>query len=89
MKITEAMVYTLNEELEYRGYPFCYKYDDSIIKGNPCIKISLPRMKGVHSFTINPTEEFFDWLENWFKERDIELSYNNNGSIIWSKNGWQ
>ena len=63
MKITEAMVYTLNEELEYRGYPFCYKYDDSIIKGNPCIKISLPRMKGVHSFTINLTEEFFDWLE--------------------------
>lgn len=89
MKITDAMVYMLNEELEYRGYPFTYKYDDIISKSNPCMRISLPRMRGVQSFNIVPTEEFFDWLEDWFKRYDIELSYNNDGSIIWSKNGWE
>ncbi len=89
MKITDAMVYELNEQLEHKGYPFRYKYDDSIVTGNPCMKISLPSMYGVDSFIINPTREFFEWLEDWFIQYGIELSCNNDGSIIWSKNGWQ
>ena len=88
MKITDDMVYELNETLEYKGYSFRYEYNDSILNGNSCMKITLPRMKGVDSFIINPTKEFFEWLEGWFMQYGIELSCNNDGSIIWSKNGW-
>lgn len=42
-------------------------------------------MNWVDSFIINPTKEFFDWLELWFKAKDVELSCNNDGSIMWSK----
>lgn len=88
MKITDAMVYELNECLEHKGCPFRYKYNDSIVDGNPCMQITLPRMFYVDSFIINPTKEFFEWLEGWFMQYGIELSCNNDGSIIWSKNGW-
>ena len=46
-------------------------------------------MNGVDSFIINPTKDFFNWLELWFKTKGIELNYNNDRSIMWSKNGWR
>ena len=35
-----------------------------------------------------PTRDFFDWMELWFKNKGIELSCNADGSILWSKSGW-
>lgn len=87
MKITKEMVMELNNELTNKGCPFRYEYDDGYT-GNPHMKIALPSMSCVSSFIINPTKEFFDWLEAWFKVKEIELSCNNDGSIIWSKSGW-
>ena len=52
------------------------------------MEITLPSLKYIDSFIINPTNEFYDWLELWFKIKGIELSYNNTRSIIWSKSGW-
>lgn len=89
MKITEEMVMELNNELINKGCPFRYKYDENISGGNPHMIITLPSMSNVDSFIINPTREFFDWLELWFKMKGVELSCNNDGSILWSKNGWQ
>ena len=43
----------------------------------------------IHSSIINLTEGFYKVLEDFFSERDIELSYNNDGSIFWSKDGWK
>lgn len=88
MKITNEMVIELNKELSNKGCPFRYEYDEVGYTGNPHIKITLPSMEGVDSFNINPTKLFFDWLELWFKDKGIELSYNNDGSIMWSKDGW-
>lgn len=45
-------------------------------------------MSSVDSFIINPTRDFFDWMELWFKNKGIELSCNADGSILWSKSGW-
>lgn len=89
MKITEEMVMELNKELENKGCSFRYEYDKNGFTGNPHIKITLPSMNCVGSFIINVTKEFLDWLELWFKARGVELTCNNDGSILWSKNGWQ
>ena len=88
MKITKEMVIELNNELSIKGCPFRYKYDEASYSGNPHMEIILPSMSCVSSFIVNPTREFFDWLELWFKVKGIELSCNNDGSILWSKNGW-
>jgi hypothetical protein len=85
MKITREMVMELNNELSNKGCPFRYDY---IEERNPQIEITLPSVNYVDSFIINPTREFFDWLELWFKMKGIELNYNNDGSIMWSKGGW-
>lgn len=89
MKITAEMVMELNNELANKGCPFRYEYDEAGYAGNSRMEITLPSMSCVDSFIINPTREFFDWLELWFKVKGIELSSNNTGSILWSKNGWQ
>lgn len=88
MKITNEMVVELNNELSRKGCPFMYDYDPHGVSGNPQINITLPSMNNVSSFKINPTREFFDWLSLWFKDKDIELDCNADGSIMWSKTGW-
>ena len=87
-KITFEMVVDLNERLAILGCPFRYKYDEQGCLGNPEIHITLLSTTMVQSFIVNPTEEFFDWLEAWFKTKGIELGCNNDRSIMWSKNGW-
>lgn len=89
MKITKEMVMELNNELAIKGCPFRYSFNEVGHSGNPYIEIALPSMNCVDSFIINPTKEFFDWLELWFKLKGIELNCNNTGSILWSKNGWE
>lgn len=88
MKITNEMVTELNKELVNKGCPFRYEYDEAGYTGNPHMKITLSSMNCIDSFIINPTKEFFDWLELWFKLKGVELGCNNDGSIMWSNNGW-
>ena len=89
MKITKEITIELNNELSIKGCPFRYEFNDEIYNANnPAIKITLPSMSCVSSFIINPTREFFAWLELWFKVRGIEIDCNNDGSVLWSKNGW-
>ena len=88
MKITNEMVTELNKELVNKGCPFRYEYDEAGYKGNPHIKITLPSMNCVDSFIINPTKEFFNWLELWFRLKGVILGRNNDGGIMWSNNGW-
>lgn len=83
MKITREMVMELNDELSVKGCPFRYKFTNNVIVSS--MEITLPSMSCVDSFIINPTREFFDWLELWFKIKyDIELRSNNTRSTLWS-----
>lgn len=85
MKITRKMVMELNNELAVKGCPFRYKLQ---FMGNEftSVMITLPNMNCVDSFVINVTEEFYEWLDMWFKTKyNIELNYNNTGSAFWSK----
>lgn len=84
MQITREIVMELNNELAVKGCPFRYKFiDDGLV--NSSIEITLPSMRCVESFIINPKREFFDWLKLWFKTiHGIEINCNNDGSILWS-----
>ena len=88
MKISREMVVELNHELANKGCPFRFKFTSNYGNSNPQMEITLPSLKYIDSFIINPNNEFYDWLELWFKIKGIELSYNNTRSIIWSKSGW-
>lgn len=88
MKITVEMVNELNKELATKNCPFRYEfYIPEYNPINPHMKIVLPSMNCVDSFTINPSKIFFDWLRLWFKAKGVELSCNNDASILWSANG--
>lgn len=86
MKITNKMVMELNSELAIMGCPFRYAFRDT--DNNPSIEIVLPSARFVDSFIINPTKEFFTWVKAWFEVKGIELTFNNTGTIMWSRNGW-
>lgn len=89
MKITEEMVMELNTVLANKGCIFRYEYyEPEYNLNNPHIRLTLNNMKFVDSFIINPTKEFFEWLYSWFETKGIELSCNNDGSVMWSRNGW-
>ena len=88
MKITEEMVVELNRELADKGCSFRYEYDAKGFSGNPQIRLTLPSMVYVDNFIVNPTNEFFEWLALWFKAKGVELAFNNDGSILWAKDGW-
>lgn len=89
MKITREMVIELNNELAVMGCPFRYEIEDKKCSwNNPHIELVLPSMNYVESFMVCPKTEFFEWLYAWFRLKGIELSCNNDRSILWSKNGW-
>ena len=86
MKITSEMLDELNKELENMNLSFRYKFNDYGL--NPSITITPINMSCIDSFILNVTNEFYAWLEVWFKNRGIELIHNNTRSTFWSKNGW-
>ncbi len=88
MRIPKEMVVELNSELSIMGCPFRYKFNEK--KANTTISITLPNMNYVDSYTINVTKEFLEWLKMWFKvKQGIEISCNNTGTTLWSKDGFE
>ena len=90
MKITEDMVAAFNRTLENLNCSFKLKFDDKTIGfGNTTCQVVPSNDMFIHSSIINLTDEFYKVLEEYFRKRGIELSYNNDGSIFWSKDGWK
>lgn len=88
MKITEDMVIVFNQTLENLNCSFRLKFESGMCRNGQC-KIVPSNDMFIQSSIINLTEEFYKVLEEFFSKRDIELSYNNDGSIFWSKDGWK
>lgn len=81
MKITQEMLNEFNNLMELEGSVIRLKTDDRIFD---TINIKLPEDKNVYSFILNPTDEWYNKLENFFKQKGIpELKYNNTGSCFW------
>lgn len=89
MKITDTMVNELNDELNARGCAFRYNTMAFAVDDN--VRIVRVPMSDIFlsSAILNCTAEFYEFLDNFFRERGInKLSYNNDGSICWSASGW-
>ena len=87
MKINKDNVAVLNMELEKKGCCFRIGFCDDDLK-NPKYMIIPSSEVFIDSTIINPNRAFYRFLDEFFAERDIELSYNNDGTIFWSKSGW-
>ena len=88
MKITEDMVIVFNQTLGNLNCSFKLKYESGTCGNGQC-KVVPSNDMFIQSSIINLTEEFYKVLEEFFSKRGIELSYNNDGSIFWSKGGWK
>ena len=83
MKITEEMVFKLNNELIVMGCPFRYSYTEETV---PSIEVQLLNTNYLKCYTIYPSDDFLEWLYKWFEFKyGIELECNNTGTVFWSK----
>ena len=82
-QITEDMLEQFNEQV-LKIYPL-----ELVMEGGPaagCVKIQLKNNPFIESSIINPSEYFYKWLTNYFEQvYDIELNFNNTGTVFWSR----
>lgn len=83
MDITKDMVTVLNMQLQNEGCSFKYEFIDT--DELPKCKLVPSHNKYIHNFNINVTAEFYNVLRDFFRQRNIEIVFNNDGSIFWSK----
>lgn len=89
MKITENMVNEFNQSLNDMGCIFRLKAQPTTFGDNTSCDIVPASVKFIKSSIINPTDEFFEVLENYFAKQGIEkLTYNNTGTTFWSRSGF-
>ena len=88
MKITLKMVHEFNSILSSDGAVFRIELQNGTLN-NPIATIVTANDKYIESYIINPSREFYSLLDDFFKEKGIELTYNNTKSTFWSKSGWE
>ena len=91
MKITQDMVTVFNQKLKEMECSFKIQLNKTGVRiyNNPSCEIVPANSKFIESSIINVTDEFYKFLEDFFKERGIVLTYNNTGSVFWSKNEFE
>ena len=87
MKITQEMVNDFNDILESLKCSFKLEIRD-IKDKNPSCQIVPSNDLFIDSAIINVNNKFYNILESFFSDRDIDLSYNNTKDIFWSTFGW-
>ena len=82
-EITKEMTEELNLLLLKMGCCFNFKY---ISQGplSACIEIQLINKKFLNSWILNPSDDFYNFITTFFNNYDIEIKYNNTGTIFWS-----
>lgn len=82
-QITEDMLKQFNEQV-LKIHPIELVMEDGPAVG--CVNIQLKHDSFIESSTINPSEYFYDLLNNYFEQvYEIELNFNNTGTVFWSK----
>ena len=87
-KLTEGMIRHLNSALKDYKVGFHYVLTKEPYTPTAHITVNdsqFSTVKWVDSSIVNCTNEFYKWLEKFFKENyNITLCYNNTKSTIWS-----
>lgn len=82
-QITEDMLAQFNEQV-LNIHPIELVMEEGPVVG--CVRIQLKPNPFIESSIINLSEHFYTWLNNYFEQvYDIELNFNNTGTIFWSK----
>lgn len=82
-QITEDMLKQFNGQV-LKIHPIELVIDRGSAVG--CVKIQLKPNPFIESSIINPSEYFYEQLINYFEQvYEIELKFNNTGTIFWSK----
>lgn len=82
MDITRDMVTVLNMQLQSEGCSFKYELIDT--DELPKCKLVPSNSKYINSFIVNITTEFQNVLREFFRQRNIEIVFNIDGSAFWS-----
>lgn len=87
--ITVEMVEEFNKVLDELNCSFKYRIiedDNDFITGITSIERVMKTNAFISSAVINVTDEFYAFMISYFKNHfGIKLSFNNTGSICWSK----
>lgn len=82
-QITQDMLTQFNEQV-LKIYRLELVMEDGPAVG--CVRIQLEHNPFIESSIINPSECFYDLLNNYFEQvYEIELNFNNTGTVFWSK----
>lgn len=82
-QITEDMLTQFNEQV-LMIHPIELVMEEGPAVG--CVRIQLKPNPFIESSIINPSEYFYTWLNKYFEQvYDIELNFNNTGTVFWSK----
>ena len=79
--ITNSMVSDFNSTLNFADSPLRIYYD----KDFNGYQIKLYNLRDIKSYIIVPSDDFYEALENHFKKEGIELRYNADKTVFWSK----
>jgi hypothetical protein len=82
-EITKEMTEELNLLLLKMGCCFNFTY---VAQGplSACIEIQPINDKFLNSWILNPSNDFYDFIETFFNSHDIKINSNNTGTIFWS-----
>lgn len=82
------MVEEINKQLEKMGSPLILTKKGESELDNISVEIVLRNNKFISTYYVSPTDELLNYINSFFKKKEIELIYNNTRTIFWSKNGY-
>ncbi len=85
MELTKKMVDELNLELKNLKCGFRFRFEEATKYTSPKMEVIIAETKFVSNCILNLNDEFYEFLEKFFKKYNIALSYNNDRSIMWAK----
>jgi hypothetical protein len=84
-KLSKGMIDHLNEVITTKNVGFHYELSDTETYAPKATIVVNDNMGWVVNSIINCTDDYYEWLRLWFKNNyDVEIVFNNTGSIFWS-----
>lgn len=84
-KLSKGMIDHLNKVITSKGVGFHYRLSNTETYAPKATITVNDNMGWVVNNIINCTDDYYNWLKDWFKNNyNVEIMFNNTGSIFWS-----